>query len=178
MLEHYFWLLEFKFMFEFYCLNRFLNPFSKLVKPSLLSLSLPSFLARFCFRPIYGKSAGAPLSLQRSSFTAQHPRLRSPAQQLLWPAPARQPSRPHSRLQPAQLTAAQLAFRPKPPPARSPPSRALCRWPVGPRGRPLPRVRLDQDTAAAARVRAKHASSSWPAPQGVRPGLFKSTAAP
>jgi hypothetical protein len=40
MLEHFFWLLEFKFKFEFYCLN----PFSKLPKPS----SLPTlFLLRF-----------------------------------------------------------------------------------------------------------------------------------
>jgi hypothetical protein len=83
MLEHYFLLLEFKFKFEFYCLNPFLNPFSKLVKPSLLSLSLPSFLARSCLRPICGKSAGALLSLQRSSYTAQHPPLRSTAQQPL-----------------------------------------------------------------------------------------------
>jgi hypothetical protein len=82
MLEHYFWLLEFKFKFEFHCLNPFLNPFSKLAKPSHLSLS-PPFLSgpRFACGPSAG-SPPVPLFL----FSGGH--ARQPSSQLRKPSPA------------------------------------------------------------------------------------------
>jgi hypothetical protein len=53
MLVHYFWLLEFKFKFEFYCLNPFLKYLNPFPLPTL-SLSLfnpPTYPARSAFQP-------------------------------------------------------------------------------------------------------------------------------
>jgi hypothetical protein len=119
MLEHYFWLLEFKFKFEFHCLNPFLNPFSKLAKPSHLSLS-PPFLSgpRFACGPSAGSSS-VPLFL----FSGGH--AQQPSSQLRKPSPAR----PFSQRRRPLACAA------------SGPAAAQPSWPSGPRRRqPAPRL--------------------------------------
>jgi hypothetical protein len=66
MLVHYFWLLEFKFKFEFYCLK----PFCQKAKPfSFSSLTLPLFRPSFACSPVRLKSAAAPPS-SRPGFPA------------------------------------------------------------------------------------------------------------
>jgi hypothetical protein len=71
MLEHLFWLLEFKFRFEFICLNPFLKPKPQMPKPS-------TFIKLILHHPAHQAAAA---------------RLRtSPNQQ----APAQQPRRPRS----------------------------------------------------------------------------------
>jgi hypothetical protein len=112
MLVHCFWLLEFKFKFEFYCLN----PFSKFPKPSSLpTLFLLGFqpntpsspaAARFLFF-LFTLQAG--LAAQQASRAAH-----LPAQAAASPLPASAPvpltSGPHWSSPPPRRPLAGLAF--------------------------------------------------------------------
>jgi hypothetical protein len=110
MLEHYFWLLEFKFKFEFYCLN----PFLKYLNPISNPYPFPPLQSTGLRKPNPAASRAA-----RTSLTAARQHSRPPL------APAAQPARPNPatahacpRQQPCRpphppSAPARLAFRPK-----------------------------------------------------------------
>jgi hypothetical protein len=106
MLEHFFWLLEFKFKFEFYCLN----PFSKYLNP------IPKTPTLSPFQPIGLRSpAPTPASPTHSSRLAAQPAPASrpssqQAQQPCKPAAAHQPAWPFG---PSQPTAAAAPLSPR-----------------------------------------------------------------
>jgi hypothetical protein len=72
MLVHCFWLLEFKFKFEFYCLK----PFLKIPKPSFLPT-----LFLFRFQPNPPSNPCGPLATASPAASS-----RAPAQKAFWPS--------------------------------------------------------------------------------------------
>jgi hypothetical protein len=148
MLEHYFWLLEFKFKFEFHCLNpfskiKYLNPIPK--TPTPFPLPAPA-----CAVQQQPSSAAGRRSRPR-------PSQRGPTQQL------RKPARASSR------APAHLAFRPKPVrgnrrPALPLPLRLTCgvRWSSPTPHRPPPELRRRRPSPSEARfpVRGPHTKES------------------
>jgi hypothetical protein len=71
MLEHFFWLLEFKFKFEFYCLNPFLKYLNPIPKPLPLSPIQPTGLRSPAPQPA---AQPAPTSQQPSSAAGRYGR--------------------------------------------------------------------------------------------------------
>jgi hypothetical protein len=125
-----------------------------------------------------------------------HPAHQAAAAQPVQPC---QPSNPRS----AAARSSQPAQQPRSPARLAASTRATAQrrtrpsWPSGPSHcrpalpRPVPltggtpchpfrraRPRPGLDRATVVRVRPEHASSAWPARQGVHPGLFKAAAAP
>jgi hypothetical protein len=71
---------------------------------------------------------------------------------------------------------AQLARRSVSPPPRPRSLTSGAHWSSPPSRRPQAGLVFESDRATAVRVRPEHASSTWPARQEVRPGLFKAAA--
>jgi hypothetical protein len=171
MLVHFFCLLEFKFRFEFYCLNPFLaiqnpkplfpyTPYPRQAQP-VLAPNPPSAPARAAA----GRRSPLNPALQPNPAAGLAPQPNSP------PAFARSPARP-----PAQFCAAR---GPASPPVRLPASAPSVadQWGLlvipelgSSPTRTRPRRRLG--------VRAPHAFSAWPARQGRVPGLYKPSPPP